>query len=74
MPHTRSLTAEFSLSSINIGLEEHLKCDDTSSLEFVFPGCFGISGGGGGGGGDGGLGNKLERLLCIKAGWKKLFY
>lgn len=43
-PHTRSLTAEFSLSSTNIGLEEHLTCDDTSSLEFVFPGCFGISG------------------------------
>lgn len=43
-PHTRSLTAEFSLSSTNIGLEEHLKCDDTHSLESVFPGCFGISG------------------------------
>lgn len=68
-PHTRSPTAEFSPSSTQIGLEEHLKCNDTGSLVCVFPGCFGISGKK-----KKSLGKKLEQLLCIRTGWKKLFY
>lgn len=67
-PHTRSPTAEFPLSSPNIGLEQRSKCRDTGGLEVVFPGCFGISSK------KKPLRNKLEQLLCIKAGWKKLFY